>query len=59
MADLGLFDADVHLVKAEIVTRVDTIVRQRGITQTEAACLPGLAQPDVLRPLSADPEPIT
>ena len=47
VADLGVPDADVHLVKAEIVSRIDAIVRQRGIAQTEAARLLGLSQPDV------------
>ncbi len=48
-ADLGLPDADAHLVKAELVSRIDDIVRGRGLTQTEAARLPGLSQPDVSR----------
>ena len=46
-ADLGLPDADIHLVKAELVSRIDDIVRKRGITRTEAARLLGLTQPDV------------
>ena len=53
-ADLGLPDADTHLLKAELVSRIDTIVRQRGITQTEAARLLGLSQPDVSRLLRGD-----
>ncbi len=53
-ADLGLADADAHIVKAELVTRIDTIVRQRGITQAEAARLLGLSQPDVSRLLRGD-----
>ncbi len=53
-ADLGLADADAHIVKAELVTRIDAIVRQRGITQTEAARLLGLSQPDVSRLLRGD-----
>ncbi len=47
--DLGLPDADAHLLKAELVTRLDRIIRQRGITQVEAAKLLGLSQPDVSR----------
>ena len=48
-ADLGFPDADAHLIKAEIISRIDDIVRDRGITltQTEAARLMGLSQPDV------------
>ena len=29
-ADLGRPDAEAHLLKAELVTRIDKIVRQRG-----------------------------
>ena len=53
-ADLDLPDADAHLLKAEIVGRIDAIVRQRGIAQTEAARLLGLSQPDVSRLLRGD-----
>lgn len=53
-ADLGLPDADAHLVKAELVGCVDDIVSQRGISRTEAARLLGLSQPDVSRLLRGD-----
>lgn len=53
-ADLDLPDADAHRLKAEIVSRIDAIVRQRGITQTEVARLLGLSQPDVSRLLRGD-----
>ena len=53
-ADLELPDADAHLLKAELVIHIDAIVRQRGITQTEAARLLGLSQPDVSRLLRGD-----
>ena len=53
-ADLGLTDADAHIVKAELVTRIDAIVRQLGITQTEAGRMLGLSQPDVSRLLRGD-----
>ncbi len=53
-ADLDHPDADAHLLKAELVSRINTIVRQRGITQTEAARLLGLTQPDVSRLLRGD-----
>ena len=48
-ADLGLPDADAHLLKAELVTRIDEIIRQRRLKQVEAAKLLGLSQPDVSR----------
>ena len=48
-ADLGLPDAEAHLLKAELVTRIDTIIRRRGLKQVDAAQLLGLSQPDVSR----------
>lgn len=48
-ADLGRPDADTHLLKAELVNRIDEIIRRRRITQAEAARLLGLSQPDVSR----------
>ena len=53
-ADLGFPDADAHFVKAELVSRIDDIVRDRGLTQTAAAQLMGLSQPDVSRLLRGD-----
>lgn len=47
--DLGYPDADVHQLKAELVARIDEIIRQRGLTQVETARLLGLSQPDVSR----------
>ncbi len=48
-ADLGYADADSHQQKADLVIRIDRIIRQRKLTQTEAAALLGLSQPDVSR----------
>ena len=53
-ADLGHPEADAHIVKAELVSRIDDIVRQRGITQAEAGRMLGLSQPDVSRLLRGD-----
>ena len=53
-ADLDLPDAEADLLKAELGNRIDAIVRQRGITQTEAARILGLSQPDVSRLLRGD-----
>ncbi len=53
-ADLGSPGADVHLLKAELVNRIDALVRRRGITQAEAGRLLGLTQPDVSRLLRGD-----
>ena len=48
-ADLGLPDADGHLLKAELVTQIDKIIRERRLKQVDAAKLLGLSQPDVSR----------
>ena len=48
-ADLGRPDAEGHLLKAKLVTRIDAIIRRRGLKQVEAAKLLGLSQPDVSR----------
>ena len=48
-ADLGRPDAESHLLKAELVTRIDTIIRQRGLKQIDAAKILVLSQPDISR----------
>ena len=48
-ADLGLPNAELHLLKADLVSSIDEIVRRRRLTQVEAARLLGLSQPDVSR----------
>ena len=53
-ADLGLPDAEAHLLKAQLVTRIDEIIRRRGLKQVDAAKLLGLSQPDVSRLLRGD-----
>ena len=52
-ADLGYPEAEVHLLKAELVTRIDDIIR-RKMKQVDAAKLLGLSQPDVSRLLRGD-----
>ena len=46
-ADLGLADADEHLIKAGLVAKIDRIIRQRHLTQAAAAQLIGIDQPKV------------
>ncbi len=53
-ADLGRPDAESRLLKAELVTRIDEIIRGRRLTQARAAELLGLSQPDVSRLLRGD-----
>jgi predicted XRE-type DNA-binding protein len=44
-ADLGLPDAEELLVKAKLAHRIARILKDRGLTQSEAAALIGLPQP--------------
>jgi predicted XRE-type DNA-binding protein len=44
-ADLGLPDAEELLVKSQLALGIARILRQRGLTQSEAAALTGLPQP--------------
>ncbi len=46
-ADLGLSNADEHLIKAGLVAKLDGIIRKRALTQTAAAELMGIDQPKV------------
>lgn len=48
-ADLGLPDADELNVKAELALKVGEVIRKRGITQTLAAQMTGISQPDISR----------
>ena len=49
--DLGLPHADEHLVKAQLVYKIDTIMKERGLKQAETADLLGVNQPDVSKML--------
>ncbi len=46
-ADLGLPDAEEHLVKAGLVLKIGKTIRARGMTQAEAAAALGIDQPKV------------
>lgn len=46
-ADLGMPDAEVRLARAELVRVVRMLIRERGLTQTRAAEILGVRQPDV------------
>ena len=48
-ADHVLPDSDAHVVKAELVSRINDIVHRRDITQAKARRMLGLSQPDVSR----------
>ena len=53
-ADVGLPNADEHLVKAKLVLKIDRLLRERGLRQVEAAGLFGVKQPDVSKLLRGD-----
>ena len=48
-ADLGYADAETHLLKAGLVTRIREIISDAKLNQTEAGKRMGLSQPDVSR----------
>jgi predicted XRE-type DNA-binding protein len=52
--DLGLPNAAEHLVKAQLVFKIDTILKKRGTTQVQAAELLGVRQPDISKMLRGD-----
>ena len=48
-ADLGDPEAETQRLKAELVARIDDVIRSGRLTQMQAAELLGLSQPDVSR----------
>ncbi|SFW21206.1 helix-turn-helix domain-containing protein [Nitrosovibrio sp. Nv17] len=48
-ADLGYVDAETHLLKAGLVSRIQDVIHAQKMTQTVAAKRMGLSQPDVSR----------
>jgi predicted XRE-type DNA-binding protein len=46
-ADIGLPNAEEHLLKAELVSRVDDLIKERKLTQAAAGQLLGVGQPDL------------
>ena len=52
--DIGVPNAEEHLVKAQLVFKIDTIMKERGLKQVEAADLFGIRQPDVSKMLRGE-----
>jgi len=52
--DIGVPNADEHLVKAQLVFKIDTIMKKRQLKQVEAAHLFGVRQPDISKMLRGD-----
>ncbi len=51
-ADLGYADADTHLLKAGLVSRIHDLMLEQKLPQIAAAKLMGISQPDVSRLLN-------
>jgi predicted XRE-type DNA-binding protein len=52
--DLGVPNAEEHLVKAQLVAKIDTIMKERRLKQVEIAELLGIRQPDVSKMLRGE-----
>ena len=52
--DIGVPNADEHLVKAQLVFKIDTIMKKRRLKQVEAAHLFGVRQPDISKMLRGE-----
>src|SRR5229473_1396282 len=48
-ADLGLPDADTHFLKAQIVSEIYRLAKERKLIQAQAGKLMGISQPEVSR----------
>ena len=46
-ADLGLVDPEARLARAELARRIDDLIAERQLIQTEAAELLGIDQPKI------------
>lgn len=53
-SDIGLPNPDEHLIKAKLVFKIDTLLREQGLKQVEAAERLGVKQPDVSKLLNGD-----
>ena len=53
-ADIGLPNAEEHMVKAKLILKIDTLMRASDLKQIEAARLFGVKQPDVSKMLRGD-----
>ena len=53
-ADIGLPNAEEHLIKAQLVYKISRIMKDRRLTQVAAAKIFGVKQPDVSKMLRGD-----
>jgi predicted XRE-type DNA-binding protein len=52
--DVGVPNAEEHFVKAQLVFKIDTIMRERSMKQVDAASLFGVRQPDISKMLRGE-----
>ena len=52
--DIGVPNAEEHLVKAQLVFKIDAIMKARGMKQVDAARLFGVRQPDISKMLRGE-----
>ncbi|MGC1415875.1 MAG: helix-turn-helix transcriptional regulator [Candidatus Acidiferrum sp.] len=52
--DLGIPNAEEHLIKAQLVFKIDSILKSRHLKQSQAAALLGIKQPDVSKMLRGE-----
>jgi predicted XRE-type DNA-binding protein len=52
--DIGMPNPEEHLVKAQLVFRIDGIINERRLKQVEVADLLGIRQPDVSKMLRGE-----
>jgi len=52
--DIGVPNSEEHLVKAQLVSKIGTLMKQRRLKQAEAAGLLGIKQPDVSKMLRGE-----
>jgi len=45
--DIGLPNAEEHAIKADIVIKLAKLIELKGLTQSKAATITGIAQPDL------------
>jgi predicted XRE-type DNA-binding protein len=53
-ADIGLRNAEEHLIKAQLVYKIDGLMKARRLKQVDAAKLFGIKQPDVSKMLRGE-----
>jgi predicted XRE-type DNA-binding protein len=53
-ADIGLPNAEEHLIKAQLVYKIDRLMKARKLRQVDAAKLFGVKQPDISNMLRGD-----